>query len=112
VARTLRDHGYEVVEARQGREALARLAEEGEPIDLVLSDVVMPVMGGRDLAERLARDWPDIPIIWMSGYPRDTAFTEGAEALNHAFLQKPVAEDLLVRVIAEELAKGRKAVGS
>jgi PAS domain S-box-containing protein len=111
VARTLRDHGYVVVEARQGREAVARLAEDGPPIQLVLSDVVMPLMGGRDLAERLARDWPQIPIVWMSGYPRDTAFAEGAEALNHAFLQKPVGEEVLVRVIAEELAKSGKAVG-
>ena len=86
IARTLRDQGYEVVEARHGREALSRLNEDGHSIALVLSDVVMPVMGRRELGERLARDHPELPVIWMSGYPRDTAFAEGADAVDHAFL--------------------------
>jgi PAS domain S-box-containing protein len=109
IARTLRDQGYEVVEARHGREALARLAEEGESIALVLSDVVMPVMGGRELGERLTREHPELPVIWMSGYPRDTAFAEGADALDHAFLQKPIPEEVLIRVVGEELAGVRES---
>ena len=104
IARTLRDQGYEVVEARHGREALARLEEEGRSIALVLSDVVMPIMGGRELGERLTREHPELPVIWMSGYPRDTAFAEGADALDHAFLQKPIPEEVLIRVVGEELA--------
>jgi PAS domain S-box-containing protein len=107
--RALRDQGYDVVEARHGREALARLAEGGPPVSLVLSDVVMPVMGGRELAEQLAQDWPDLPLIWMSGYPRDSAFSEGADERNHAFLQKPIAEEVLVRAVAAEIAvSGRR----
>ena len=106
-ARTLREEGFEVVEARHGREALARLQEGGPPIELVLTDVVMPVMGGRALGEHLTREWPDLPVVWMSGYPRDAAFADGtgAGALDHAFLQKPIAPELLVRTIAEELVR-------
>jgi PAS domain S-box-containing protein len=103
--RVLRDHGYEVVEARHGREALARLDEDDGSIALVLSDIVMPVMGGRDLGERLSRDRPDLPLIWMSGYPRDTAFAAGTAAGRHTFLQKPIADEALVRAVAEELAR-------
>ena len=69
IARTLRDQGYEVVQARHGREALTRLEEERPRDRLVLSDVVMPVMGGRELGERLTREHPALPVIWMSGYP-------------------------------------------
>jgi CheY-like chemotaxis protein len=102
---------YDVVEARHGREALARLAEDGAPVSLVLSDVAMPVMSGRELSARLAEDWPDIPLIWMSGHPRDSTFADGAEEVSHAFLQKPISEELLARVVAGELAKDGKAVG-
>jgi PAS domain S-box-containing protein len=109
IARTLRDEGYEVVEARHGREALARLDEPGAPIALVLTDVVMPVMGGRELGERLARERPSLPLVWMSGYPRDTAFADGAEPLDHPFLQKPISVEALAGTIAGELARARGA---
>jgi PAS domain S-box-containing protein len=104
-ARTLRDEGYDVVEARHGREALARLSESGPPISLVLTDVVMPVMGGRALAEHLAREWPDLPLVWMSGYPRDTAIADGAGAPDRPFLQKPIPPELLAQTIAEALGR-------
>ena len=107
MARTLRDEGYEVIEARHGGEALARLEEPGSDIALVLTDVVMPVMGGRELGERLARERPGLPLVWMSGYPRDAAFSDDASALDHPFLQKPIGADLLVRTVAEELARAR-----
>jgi CheY-like chemotaxis protein len=94
-----------VVEARHGREALARLSESGPPISLVLTDVVMPVMGGRALAEHLAREWPDLPLVWMSGYPRDTAIADGAGAPDRPFLQKPIPPELLAQTIAEALGR-------
>ena len=68
----------------------------------------MPVMGGRELAERLAKDWPEVPLIWMSGYARDSAFADGGDEPSYPFLQKPVAEDTLARVVAEELAVSGK----
>jgi len=107
VARTLRDQGYEVVEARHGREALARLDEASSTIALVLTDVVMPVMGGRELGEQLAQDHPEVPLIWMSGYARDSAFADGDAAVSHTFLQKPIPEEMLIRAVGEELARAR-----
>src|SRR6185437_9578758 len=64
VARTLREEGYQVIEARHGREALARLERHGDTIALVLTDLVMPVMGGRELVRRIAATRPDLPVVW------------------------------------------------
>jgi two-component system cell cycle sensor histidine kinase/response regulator CckA len=105
VARTLRDEGYDVVEARHGREALARLDELGATIALVLSDVVMPVMGGRELGDRLGREWPSLPLVWMSGYPRDAAFAGGTGGLDHPFLQKPIAPELLIQTVSDAIVQ-------
>jgi CheY-like chemotaxis protein len=102
---------YDVVEARHGREALARFQEGGPPISLVLTDVVMPVMGGRQLGEHLARVRPDLPLIWMSGYPRDTAFADrtGPVVLDRPFLQKPTAPEVLGRTVGDELRRTNSA---
>jgi PAS domain S-box-containing protein len=105
VSRTLRDEGYDVIEARHGREALARLEEHGTAIALVLSDVVMPVMGGKELGDRLARERPDLPLVWMSGYPRDAAFGDGGGAGDYPFLQKPIPTEMLARTIGDALAQ-------
>jgi two-component system cell cycle sensor histidine kinase/response regulator CckA len=73
----------------------------------VLTDVVMPVMGGRELGEHLAQERPDLPLIWMSGYPRDTAFADGTGpgVLDRPFLQKPIAPEVLVQTVGDELAR-------
>ncbi|HEU5041685.1 MAG TPA: response regulator, partial [Gemmatimonadales bacterium] len=79
----------------------------------VLTAVVMPVMGGRMLGERLVRARPTLPLVWMSGYPRDTAFAEGAvsDGGERAVLQKPISQELLVRTVAEELARVERRAG-
>ena len=99
VTRMLEAAGYAVTQARDGREALESLARNGR-VDAVLTDVVMPRLGGRELVERLAAEYPDLPVIWMSGYPRDTAFGDGAPAGAHPFLQKPISQEVLVRTVA------------
>jgi PAS domain S-box-containing protein len=104
VSRTLRDGGYDVIEARHGREALARLEEHGSTIALVLSDVVMPVMGGKELGERLAQERPGLPLVWMSGYPRDAAFADGSGGLDYPFLQKPIPEQVLLQTVGDTIA--------
>jgi signal transduction histidine kinase/CheY-like chemotaxis protein len=108
VSRMLQEEGYEVVQARNGREALEHLAGHGR-VDLVLTDVVMPVLGGRELVERIAVDYPGLPVIWMSGHPHDTAFADagpgGGPAGAHPFLQKPTPADVLVRTVAGVLAR-------
>ncbi|HUF36411.1 MAG TPA: PAS domain S-box protein [Gemmatimonadales bacterium] len=108
VSRTLEDRGYEVVQARSGTEALEHLAGARGVADLVLSDVVMPGLGGRELGERLAAEYPEVPVVWMSGYPRDSAFGEGEPAGGQSFLQKPIPEDVLVRTVQDVLARGER----
>ena len=88
----LETQGYTVLKAANGAEAL-RIAESHaqEPIDLLLTDIVMPLMGGRELADHFKPLYPDAKIIYMSGYPRDLP-EPGAE-----FLQKPMTPNILVR---------------
>jgi PAS domain S-box-containing protein len=105
VSRTLEEQGYEVLQARNGHEALQRLAEAGGTVDLVLSDVVMPGLGGRELGERLAAEHPDVLVVWMSGYPRDSAFGQGEPAGAQSFLQKPIPAEVLVRTVQDVLAR-------
>ena len=98
LSRILEAEGYEVSQARNGREALEALTRNGR-VDVVLTDVVMPQLGGRELVDRLAAEYPGLPVIWMSGHPRDGAFTEGESAGAHPFLQKPIPPDVLVRTV-------------
>jgi signal transduction histidine kinase/ActR/RegA family two-component response regulator len=100
VTRTLELEGYQVTEARHGEEALALLAELDGAVDVVVSDVVMPVMGGPELAARLRERYPDLPVIWMSGYPSETAFGGGLPD-DQPFLQKPVGADLLTKTVQQ-----------
>jgi two-component system, cell cycle sensor histidine kinase and response regulator CckA len=88
-ARGLRDHGYTVVEARNGAEALDYIQEHPQTVDLVLSDVVMPEMGGRELAESLAVFDPGLPILFMSGYTGDDVVQRGLLDPGAPFQQKP-----------------------
>jgi PAS domain S-box-containing protein len=103
VARTLELDGYEVVQAENGRDALERLAQLG-PVDLVLSDVVMPQLGGRGLAARLAAEYPAVAVIWMSGYPRD-AFPIDGMGDGQPFLQKPIPVETLTATVRALLTR-------
>ncbi|HEX5386420.1 MAG TPA: PAS domain S-box protein [Gemmatimonadales bacterium] len=105
VARTLEGEGYEVLQARDGREALEQLGRARGSVDVLLSDVVMPVLGGRELGARLAAEHPELPVIWMSGYTRDTAFGDGHSDGTQLFLQKPILADLLVRTVHDVVAR-------
>jgi CheY-like chemotaxis protein len=104
VSRTLEEEGYEVTQARDGREALEVLARNGR-VDAVLTDVVMPRLGGRELVERLAAQYPDLPVIWMSGHPHDMAFGDGIPAVAHPFLRKPIPHEVLVGTVAGVLGR-------
>jgi PAS domain S-box-containing protein len=112
VVRVLEAAGYEVMQAREGQDALDRLERVEGAVDAVLSDVVMPVMGGRELGRRLAAAWPDLPVVWMSGYPRDAAFGEGVLRDDQPFLQKPVAGDLLVATVRRAVESGKRLSAS
>jgi two-component system cell cycle sensor histidine kinase/response regulator CckA len=87
--RGLRDHGYEVVEALNGAQALGYIREHPGTIDLVISDVVMPEMGGRELGQTLATVDPDLPILYMSGYTGEDVVQRGLLDPGSPFQQKP-----------------------
>jgi PAS domain S-box-containing protein len=104
VMRTLQDDGYEVLGARDGSEALRELEEIGGAINLVLSDIVMPGMGGRQLATELHRRYRKIPVIWMSGHPRETELQKGEIGKDEPFLHKPVAPESLLEMVSGVIA--------
>ena len=98
-ARILERHGYTVLEAREGRDALTVAAQHGGRIDLLLTDVVMPEMGGKQLAETLMARDPSVRVLFVSGYTDGDISRRGELDPCTAFLQKPfTARSLLARV--------------
>ena len=95
--------GYQVLEASNGEDGLQLAADHPGVIDLVITDVVMPVMGGRELAVRLAAIWPDLKIIFTSGYMDDAVVQQEALGPRSAFLQKPFTPDSLGRIVRDIL---------
>jgi PAS domain S-box-containing protein len=106
VSRMLASEGYVVIEARDGREALDHLVRVRGAVDLVVSDVVMPVLGGRELGARMAAEFPAVPVIWMSGYPHDSALGDGHGG-TQPFLQKPIPADVLLKTVEDVVARQR-----
>jgi len=102
--------GYTVIEARNGLEAL-EISENGKcKIDLLMTDVVMPKMGGRELAEKLSVKLPNLRILFTSGYTDDAVVRNGIIETNTNFLQKPFTFDALNRKVRKLLdAEGFKA---
>jgi PAS domain S-box-containing protein len=86
---TLQRQGYTVLEAADAAAALERVARHPGPIDLLLTDVVLPGMSGRELADRLAVERPGILTLFMSGYTDDSIVHHGVRTGDTAFLQKP-----------------------
>ena len=97
----LRAKGYHVLEARDGREAIQVAKQHEGTIHLLVTDLVMPRLGGRGLAERLCQERPGLSVLFVSGY---TADSEGApNAPEIAFLQKPFSATELPRKVREVL---------
>ena len=105
LARILADEGYETLQAGHGKEALALLEQHGDRVALVLTDIVMPVMGGKELAARLAATHPDLPLVWMSGHPSDSTFETAQTDMGHPILTKPTDLDVLVATVRDALAR-------
>jgi PAS domain S-box-containing protein len=103
VGEFLRRKGYTVLHAVDGEEALRLAAEHIEGIDLLLTDVLMPNIGGRELAERLAQERPRMKVLFMSGYTEHTSLGGEATGQPAAVLQKPFSMDILARKIRNVL---------
>jgi PAS domain S-box-containing protein len=102
-SRVLASQGYVVLEARNGQEALALVEQSPDRVDLVLTDVVMPEMGGQQLVEQLHQALPDARIMYMSGYSEGDKLQAGIRNSPYPFLQKPFSPDSLCLRVREAL---------
>jgi PAS domain S-box-containing protein len=95
--KVLTEFGYSVLTARHGRDALLAAAERAGRIDLLVTDVVMPEMSGRELAETLRDRRPALKVLYISGYTDDEVLQRGVSGREMAFVRKPFAAEELVR---------------
>jgi two-component system cell cycle sensor histidine kinase/response regulator CckA len=103
ICRTLRTHGYKLLEARHGSEAILVCGRHLGPIHLILTDVVMPGMGGPELMERLAPLGRKMKVLFMSGYAEDTAVLQNLVSAGAPFLEKPFKPIALVQKVRQVL---------
>jgi two-component system, cell cycle sensor histidine kinase and response regulator CckA len=102
-SRVLEKHGFDVLSAGTGSEAIAAARERGRPVDLLLTDVMMPEMNGRQLAEHLLSRYPSLRILFMSGYAADVLTSNVGLVPGAAFLAKPFKPKALVSKVREVL---------
>jgi CheY-like chemotaxis protein len=102
----LRDQGYRVLEADNGRAALRLCQDHAGPIHLALVDLIMPEMGGQDLIRQLAPRYPHLKACYISGYTEQPVDLQKLPGVTTRFLQKPFASDALLRTL-RELLDGR-----
>jgi len=100
---TLEPLGYKVLAAASGYDALQLAAQTGIPVDLLLTDVVMPGMGGRELADIMFKKYPCMRVIFMSGYTDETLILQGIEQQPGAFIQKPLSPKSLAGKVRDVL---------
>jgi CheY-like chemotaxis protein len=99
----LEEHGHAVLTARHGRDALMIAERYERPIDLLVTDVVMPEMGGGELVERLTARRPNLKVLYISGYTNDEVLRRGVQGAGTGFLHKPFSADTLMLRVREVL---------
>jgi PAS domain S-box-containing protein len=110
-AAALRTYGYQVIEAENAAEALLLCERESERIDLILTDLTMPGLSGRELADRLKKRRPGIRVLFMSGYTDDTIVHQGALEDGVEFIQKPFGPGQLAVKVREMLVAAGGRLG-
>jgi|GEM_PF-1215554 PAS domain S-box-containing protein len=103
ISRTLRENGYSVIDAGYGSEALEKCNHYPDPIHLLLTDIIMPKMSGRELADCMIQSHPNIKILYMSGYTDNGIIHHGILDQDVYFLQKPFTSEALLQKIREVL---------
>jgi two-component system cell cycle response regulator CpdR len=108
IKRALAEEGHVVVATADGSEALDALQSEGGGFDLLLADIKMPVMDGIALALAVARDFPSLPILLMTGFADQRERVSGLDALICDIISKPFALAEIKFAVASALAKGKR----
>ncbi len=103
IRRVLERSGFDVMEAENGADALVMARDAGRPIDLLVTDVVMPILGGLELATALAGEQPDIRILFISGYNEEAIHQHGVLLPGSEFLPKPFSPDELRQKVRDIL---------
>ncbi len=105
----LEEHGYQVLSATNGAAALELAQQDNRSIDLLLTDVIMPGLGGHALARRMEALRPGLKVLYMSGYTDSSIAQHGVLEEGISLLHKPFTEEELVRKIREVLDAGRRS---
>src|SRR5256886_4168877 len=111
IVRALRQHGYRLLEARSGEEAVSLVREQRPEIQLLLTDLVMVGMRGTEAAQKLTDLIPNLRVLYMSGYTENAMFHQKVLAAGTIFLQKPFTIDLMLRKVQEALQKADVSSG-
>jgi two-component system, cell cycle sensor histidine kinase and response regulator CckA len=90
--------GYQVLDAVNGVAALRLLRGSGKPVDVVLTDVIMPEMGGEELHREIAKSWPELPVLFMTGYT-ENAFVRSVDSAASRILREPFTPAELLRAV-------------
>ena len=102
-SRILRDSGYNVISAKNGEEAYWLAENYDKQIDLLLTDVIMPKLSGKDLCEKIVKQRPDIKILFMSGYTEKAIINHGVIPSDSMFLSKPFSVLSITSKVREAL---------